>query len=379
MPSKKWKSLNKIRVASHFLKQSRLVHQTKSKSDPVLLHQQKKMDKKLSSLHIMIHKHSSHHKQMKMAAAFQRTNSKFSGLRRLSLFHKVTASHALQSQIKNKFMRQSRIRNAKENATSPVHVVSKTRELVNVSNKSAKGKESVTRYVKILQKSKHFSGLTNDQLVAIVLRLQTTQFIPGEYLMRQGSYGDSLYLVEAGRVQITRHSPNNPDKEQKLTELGSGVLLGEIALLTDGQRTASVYAISSVRCLCMNRTTFEELVDEGLVPDISKTLKEQGSKAMETEALDRVKLFHSMTQKERLQVVNVMGRRVYNDGDVIIKEGEKADSFYVVVTGMVRVMVSDAGEIGGQRQVTEYYANDYFGETGLLYGAPRSASVIGKL
>ena len=77
--------------------------------------------------------------------------------------------------------------------------------------------------------------------------------------MRQGSYGDSLYLVENGRVQITRHSPDNIDKEQKLKELGSGVLLGEIALLTDGQRTASIYAISKVRCLCMNVSFHEPI------------------------------------------------------------------------------------------------------------------------
>ena len=129
-------------------------------------------------------------------------------------------------------------------------------------------------------------------------------------------------------------------------------------------------------CSFTQRSTFEDLVAEGLVPDIAKTLQQQNSQAMETEALDRVKLFHTMTHAERQTLLGVMGRKIYNDGDVIIRENNRAERFYVIVTGMVRVMVADTGEIGGQRQVTEYHANDYFGETGLLHSAPRSATCI---
>ena len=187
-----------------------------------------------------------------------------SPLRRISLMRESASSHALQDHEKKKTLQMNSYENATA-PTSPIHVVSKTRELSTISNKTTKGKQNVERFVKILSKSSVFENLTNKELEAIVLRLQVTTFIPGEYLMRQGSFGDSLFLIEAGKVQITRVSPDYPDTEIKLKVLGSGVLLGEIALLTDGQRTASVYAISKVRCLFMNRATFESLIEEGLV------------------------------------------------------------------------------------------------------------------
>jgi len=238
----------KVRAASHFLSLSHKKNQGKARSTPNLYSLsglQKIVGNSQSAHHVVSHYHSKF--------------SSSSTLRRLSLFKKVIASHAIQNHIKQKLRSTNNIRNAAESPTSPVHVVSKTRELVQVTNTTRLDKENVSNYIKILQKSKVFAQLTRDQLLAIVLRLQVTTFIPGEYLMRQGSYGDSLYLVENGRVQITRHSPDNIDKEQKLKELGSGVLLGEIALLTDGQRTASIYAISKVRCLCMNVSFHEPI------------------------------------------------------------------------------------------------------------------------
>ena len=365
MPSKATKA--KIRASSHFLAAQRQ-HHTLSLVRSQKFHEavpiDSVMDRKLRSIHSVIQLHNKNAERRDSVA------STTSPLRRISLMRKAAASHALQNHEKKK---QSIQMNA---PTSPVHVVSKTRELSSINNKTTKDKQNIDRFIKILEKSSVFESLSHKELEAIVLRLQVTTFIPGEYLMRQGSFGDSLYLIENGKVQITRTSPNDPDTEIKLKVLGSGVLLGEIALLTDGQRTASVYAISKVRCLYMNRETFESLIEEGLVQNLIQASSALNSEIMEREVLEKVQLFKSLTQEQRTNVLDVMGRRVYKDGDVIIKQNDKADFFYVIVTGQVRVTVADAGEIGGQRQVKMYRSNDYFGDTGLLYGAPRSASCI---
>ena len=365
MPSKATKA--KIRASSHFLAAQRQ-HHTLSLVRSQKFHEaipiNSAMDRKLRSIHSVIKLHNKNAERRDSVA------STTSPLRRMSLLRTAAASHALQNHEKKK---QSIQMNA---PASPVHVVSKTRELSSINNKTTKDKQNIDRFIKILEKSSVFESLSHKELEAIVLRLQVTTFIPGEYLMRQGSFGDSLYLVENGKVQITRTSPDDPDTEIKLKVLGSGVLLGEIALLTDGQRTASVYAISKVRCLYMNRETFESLIEDGHVQNLIQASSALNSDIMEREVLEKVQLFKSLTQEQRTNVLDVMGRRVYKDGDVIIKQNDKADFFYVIVTGQVRVTVADAGEIGGQRQVKMYRSNDYFGDTGLLYGAPRSASCI---
>jgi CRP-like cAMP-binding protein len=260
---------------------------------------------------------------------------------------------------------------------SPVHVVSKTRTLVSVSDQHTKdnrGRERVNKYVKTLSGSDVFRDLSRKSLEAIVMKLSLTEFVPGEFLMRQGSYGDSLFLIESGKVQITRKEPGADEPEKKLKTLGPPALIGEIALLTAGQRTASVYAISKVRALVMTRDTFEQLQKEGLVEDLVTKASKENERAIDTETLARCSLFHSLSLASRDRMLSVMGRVTFQDGEIIIKEGDTAKHFYVIVRGHVRVSIADEGEIGGQRQVCMFSSFDYFGDTGLVHKSPRTAS-----
>ena len=263
--------------------------------------------------------------------------------------------------------------NAPDSPPSPLHVVSKTRTVVSLSDQT-KYKERLSRYMKVLSSSDVFRDLSRASKEAILMRLSSTIFVSGEYLMRQGSYGDSLFLIESGKVQITRKDPGTDEPEKKLKVLGPGTLLGEIALLTQGQRTASVYAITIVRALVMTRATFEGLQEEGLVEDFIGKATRENINIIDQEALDRCTLFHSLPVSDRSRILSVMGRKIFQDGDRIITEGEEATHFYVIVRGRVRVSVADPGEIHGQRQVCMFGPLDYFGDTGLCHRVKRTAS-----
>jgi CRP-like cAMP-binding protein len=60
-------------------------------------------------------------------------------------------------------------------------------------------------------------------------------------------------------------------------------------------------------------------------------------------------------------------------GDTILREGEEADSFYVIVHG--RVGVYRRGPDGKEREIDRLGPGEFFGEIGLLSGAPRVASI----
>lgn len=78
-------------------------------------------------------------------------------------------------------------------------------------------------------------------------------FAPGERLLEQGAGGRDLYLVLAGRVAVRR----GPDGAQaELARLGAGEVLGEIALLNDGVRTASAVAVEPTRAF---RLAYEDM------------------------------------------------------------------------------------------------------------------------
>ena len=82
------------------------------------------------------------------------------------------------------------------------------------------------------------SDLSSEQLrkVALIAKEQTIGL--GEVFIRQGDVGDSLYIIMSGQIKVFRTSSSG--LETVLAHLGAGNSIGEMALLTDEPRSASV-------------------------------------------------------------------------------------------------------------------------------------------
>src|SRR5262245_13920533 len=93
--------------------------------------------------------------------------------------------------------------------------------------------------VSSLRQSAWFSNLADDVLDAIAVRFEPFALNSGEILFRQGDPGDSLYLVVSGRVRILVSTSSG---ERGVTELGAGEIVGEMGLLCDEPRSATVIA-----------------------------------------------------------------------------------------------------------------------------------------
>lgn len=91
------------------------------------------------------------------------------------------------------------------------------------------------------------------------------------------------------------------------------------------------------------------------------------------EAVPRSPLFETLTDEERRAVVDVMVLEQFNEGDVVIAEGEPGSALYVIVSGAVKVYGK------GPRGDSVYLANlgegDFFGEVSVLTGKPRTATI----
>ncbi len=91
--------------------------------------------------------------------------------------------------------------------------------------------------------------------------------------------------------------------------------------------------------------------------------------------LEKVDLFASATPDERAEIESYTSRRRYPRGTVIVAEGDSNQSLYVIVSGKVKVYLTDAE---GREIILRFQGpGEYFGELALLDDAPRSATVIG--
>jgi CRP-like cAMP-binding protein len=99
-----------------------------------------------------------------------------------------------------------------------------------------------------------FAGLDNAALAALAGFTFTRTFQPGEAIVEEGQTGNGLYVVLAGRVEVIK-SDGSP-QAQVLATLGTGEPFGELALLGEWKRTATVRAIDETTCLGMDRWLF---------------------------------------------------------------------------------------------------------------------------
>ena len=99
-----------------------------------------------------------------------------------------------------------------------------------------------------------FEGLTDDQLDSLSPFTYRKKFGPGELIVEEGHTGNGLYLIVSGNVEAIKGL--GTEREQTVNKLGAGEVFGEMALLGEWPRTASVRAVDNVECLGIDRWVF---------------------------------------------------------------------------------------------------------------------------
>jgi anion transporter len=116
-----------------------------------------------------------------------------------------------------------------------------------------------TEYALLLRRVELFTGLDRVTLAKLAAHLQPQSFAPNTVIVQQGDIGDAFYLVASGSVGVYATDGGN---ERLLRLLHVGEPFGEMALLNDIPRTATVKAESACEVLRLARVAFLDLVKE---------------------------------------------------------------------------------------------------------------------
>ena len=115
--------------------------------------------------------------------------------------------------------------------------------------------------VEFLQNIPLFSLLDHSELKQIQGLTEPFFTAPGERLFEEGESAEGLYVVERGEVEVRIRSDGG--REVILAHLGNGSVLGEMALIAGGPRSASVEAFSPTQGYFLSRRAFEQLKADG--------------------------------------------------------------------------------------------------------------------
>jgi CRP-like cAMP-binding protein len=100
-----------------------------------------------------------------------------------------------------------------------------------------------------------FAGVGGVPLAAIATRAVEVEFSPGRQIARQGEVGTGFFLIVSGAALVTRDG-------EEIATLGPGDFFGELSLLDQQPRVATVTAVGPTVCLGIASWDFERLLEE---------------------------------------------------------------------------------------------------------------------
>lgn len=219
-----------------------------------------------------------------------------------------------------------------------------------------KSKEQKTRLLSIAHKSFILSSLDEKDLNTVLDAMEEKPFFAGEVVITEGERGDLLYVVEKGELECFK-------KGIFLKTYYEGESFGELALLYNAPRAASIKAKTDSVLWALDRLTFNHIVKDAAIKK-----REQYETFLKT-----IELLNNINGYELSQICDAVKTRYYNSGDRIIRESDDGDDFFIVVEGTAYAEKTIAGKV---QKVKDYTTGDYFGELALIKNEPRAASVI---
>lgn len=208
--------------------------------------------------------------------------------------------------------------------------------------------------VKAIQKNDFLKRLDDEQTAMMVELLVLSKFNPGDEVIKEGSEGDSMYIVAAGDLRVTQAG-------QDLRSLTTGDVFGELAILYNCKRTATVKAKTTVRLWCMERQTYRTIITNK-----SKKKREQLMGFLKT-----ARTLKDLNDVQLSKIIDSMEEVKYQDKDVIVREGAEGNAFYIILKGEVLVTKNVNGH---QKQIRRMGKGEHFGEQALIREVLRTAT-----
>ena len=232
-----------------------------------------------------------------------------------------------------------------------------------------KSPEVTAELLQVLSKSPLLCTLDKSQKDLIVKSFNGPVHKPaGENIIVRGDIGDVFYLLERGEVDVyVQNKAVEGGDDIKVHTYTDGNSFGELAIMYNAPRAATCRARTDCVLWTLDRVAFKAIV-------VSATMQRR---ATHETFLREVPTFKSLTEMEVLTLADVLKEETYVSGEVICRQGDAGDYFYIVKSGGAVCTIKDA-ESGQETVVAKLTTGNYFGEIALLTTKPRQATVTAQ-
>lgn len=232
-----------------------------------------------------------------------------------------------------------------------------------------------------ISKNLLFRNLDEDQHRDVLNAMKEVSVSKGTEVIVQGAVGDFFYVVEEGTFEVwvrpppshTYVGPGNsvtsPGEENQVAAYGPGGSFGELALMYNAPRAATVVATSPATMWALDRVTFRSI----LMEHTSRKRK------MYESFLSEVPILASLNTKERAKIADALEEKVYEEGEEVVVEGEVGKNFYIIESGSAEVSRTNKSSGGADEHevLGSLGKGDYFGgASSSVFSARRSLMAL---
>ncbi|XP_052263160.1 cGMP-dependent protein kinase 1-like isoform X1 [Dreissena polymorpha] len=200
--------------------------------------------------------------------------------------------------------------------------------------------------------------LDSAQIREVVECMYEKQVKQGHFIIREGDPGQHLYVAAEGEFEVLKET-------NVLGKMAAGRAFGELAILYNCTRTASVRAVTDVRVWVLDRRIFQAIMMKTGIQRQEENIN----------FLKSVPLLRSLPAEKLSKLADVLEVDFFHEGEYIIREGATGDTFFILNKGEVKVTQTIAG-FDDPQEVRKLNRGDYFGEKSLLSEDRRTANVI---
>lgn len=189
----------------------------------------------------------------------------------------------------------------------------------------------------------------------------------GQVLFRQGDPADALYVVSEGAVVLIA----DPGAPQRLAVFEPGDFFGEVALLADQPRNATIQALIDTQLLAIDREVIGDLLADE--PEVLAGMLRFLRERLVARLIRTSPVFAGIGHAEGAQLARAFRLMEVQEGAVLIEQAAPSCGLFLVLAGELRVIEEQPD---CDKEIATLHAGDPCGEMSLLDAAPAVASVV---
>ncbi|MBN1128174.1 MAG: cyclic nucleotide-binding domain-containing protein [Chitinispirillaceae bacterium] len=213
-----------------------------------------------------------------------------------------------------------------------------------------------------------FSTLTGEQRASLCAAFSMVSCRAGRVVVLQGAPGDSFFIIVSGRMRVVIE--DDFGVERTVAVLSVGDCFGEIALLENIPRTATVTAITSASLLKLEKRHFEQFLAH--LPIERTRITDQ---IRHGKLLMSIPLFSYLSPEQFSYLITRSSVERFAGGEVIFKQGDEGDKMYIVKDGQVSIRREESGTIILEKTLS---TGSVFGEIALVKHVARTAQATAE-